>query len=250
MERQVWISNNHKVVAVRQKLYNFRKDPFSLHTMIPLSCKGGEAFRLKGNPEVENWYINVQKRRKNEFPESLKPAGDMSIIADPFLAIPVDSDPEGPCLIMGYLDWTKHLAHINMSFKNEQNKTVLDEIYAHCEFNNVLVPPDGTRATQWIYITIGQDYVSTVDEYADRVAKYHNIPQPAGNAPSVYCSWYWYGLNYTEKYFQRDLQALNDLRNRKPFDVFLIDESWGLHQWGDYSSNEQFPGGMKSVPRE
>jgi hypothetical protein len=54
-------------------------------------------------------------------------------------------------------------------------------------------------------------------------------------------------LNYTEEYFLRDLKALKDLRNRKPFDVFLIDESWGLNLWGDYLPNKQFPSGMKFV---
>ena len=79
------------------------------------------------------------------------------------------------------------------------------------------------------------------------MGKYHNVQKPSENAPSVYCSWYWYGLNYTEEYFNRDLQALKKLRNRKPFDVFLIDESWALNQWGDYTPNNRFPGGMKSA---
>jgi hypothetical protein len=247
IERQVWISNDNQIVALRQKLSNFRKDPLTLHLMVPLACKNSDAFQLKENPDAADWYVNVQKRRKNEFPVSLKPEGNTSVNADPFLAIPVVRDPEGPCLLMGYLDWTKHLAHMNMSFSDDQSKTVLNGLYANCEYNDVVVPPNGERTTQWIYITVGQDFVTTVDEYADRVAKYHNVPQPPGDAPSLYCSWYWYGLNYTEEYFLRDLQALKDLKSRKPFDVFLIDESWGLFKWGDYLPNKQFPQGMKFV---
>jgi hypothetical protein len=247
IERQVWISNDRRQVALRQKLINLGKEPFNLQSMVPLACNGGEAFALTGNPEAGNWTVNVQKRRKNEFPVSLKPDGNTSIIADPFLAIPVAADPEGPCLLIGYLDWTRHLAQLNMSFKEGKTGTVLNGLYANCEFNDVAVPPGGERTTQWIYISVGQDFVGTVNEYADRVAKYHHIQQPPGNAPSVYCSWYWYGSNYTEEYFLRDLQALKDLKNRKPFDVFLIDESWGVNHWGDYTSNERFPGGMKFV---
>jgi hypothetical protein len=247
IERQVWISNDHNVIALRQKLSNFRKDPLTLQLMVPLACMNSESFQLKENPDAGDWYVNVQKRRKNEFPVSLRPEGNTSIMADPFLAIPAVTDPEGPCLLVGYLDWTKHLAHINMSFKDDHSKTVLNGLYANCEFNDVVVPPNGERTTQWIYITVGQDFVATVNEYADRVAKYHNVPPPSRDAPSLYCSWYWYGPNYNEEYFLRDLQALKDLKIRKPFDVFLIDESWGLLKWGDYLPNEQFPSGMKFV---
>jgi hypothetical protein len=247
IERHIWISEDNKVVALRQKLSNVRKDPITLKLMVPLACNNAEDLILKGNPEARNWSINVQKRHKNDFPETVKPAGNLSIIADPFLAVSVGSDPDGPCLLIGYLDWLKHLASIKMSFINEQSETVFSGLYANCEFNDVEVPPDGTRTTQWIYITVGQDFIATVDEYTDRVAKYHNIKEPQRNAPSVFCSWYWYGKNYTEEYLLRDLQALKDLRYRKPFDVFLIDESWEVNLWGDFTNNEQFPDGMKFV---
>jgi len=247
IERQGWISMDHKVIALRQKLCNVRKEPVNLQNISPLTCKGNETFQLPENPEAENWFINVQKRRKNEFPETVRPAGDMSVIADPFLAIPVGTDPTGACLLVGYLDWSKHLAHLDLSFKKERGKIIIEGLTANCEFDNVVVPPNGERTTQWIYITVGENFNGVVQEYADRVGKYHHIPEPPKNAPTLYCSWYWYGLNYTEEYFLRDIQALKELGIRKPFDVFLIDESWGLQLWGDYASNKQFPSGMKFV---
>lgn len=247
ISRQLWISANSRIIALRQKLSNSRKDPVTLQSMTPLSCNGEGAFGMSGNPKVGDWYINVQKRRKNELPETVRPAGDISIVADPFLAIPVEPGPEGPCLLVGYLDWIKHLAHLEMEFKQVAGNPVFDRLTANCEFNDVVLPPGGDRTTQWIYITIGQDFNRTVHEYADRVANYHHIPVPPKNAPSLYCSWYWYGSNYTEEYFLRDIEALKELEPRKPFDVFLIDESWGLYSWGDYKANKQFPDGMKFV---
>lgn len=247
IERQVWLSFDSKVVALRQIITNQRKNSFSLNTIMPLSCNDVESFKLQGNLKTSDWLINVQKRRKNEFPETIIPKGNISITADPFISIPVGNDPEGPCLIIGYLDWIKHLAHVEISFKTEQEVTEFNGLNAVCEFNNVLVPPNGSRTTQWIYLTVGEDFNSTVNEYADRVGIYHDVERPVSNALSAYCSWYWYGKQYTEEYFFRDLQALKDLKFRKPFDVFLIDESWGLHKWGDYMPNDQFPGGMKQV---
>ncbi len=247
IERQVWLSSDSKVVAVRQILSNLRKKPFSLNTIVPFSCSDVESFKLKGNLKTSDWRLNVQKRRKNEFPETIIPKGNISITADPFISVPVGPDPKGPCLIIGYLDWTKHLAHFDISFKTEKEVTEFTGLNAVCEFNDVLLPPDGSRTTQWIYIAVGEEFNSTVNEYADRVGRYHNVSKPPDDAPSAYCSWYWYGKNYSEEYFFRDLQALKDLKFRKPFDVFLIDESWGLNKWGDYMPNDQFPGGMKLV---
>lgn len=247
IERQVWVSVDRKVVALRQKITNIRKKPFSLNTMEPLVCRGSELFKLKENPVAENWYVHAQKRLKNGFPETVIPKGDVSITADPFLAIPVVSDPNGPVLLVGYLDWTKHLANMEISFENKGGKTEFKGLSANCDFNGVSVHSNDSRTTQWIYISTGPDFVTTVDDYADRVAKYHSIQEPPKNAPSVFCSWYWYGLHYTEEYFLRDLQDLKNLKNRKPFDVFLIDESWGLHLWGDFTHSNSFPGGMKHV---
>ncbi|GAI19277.1 unnamed protein product, partial [marine sediment metagenome] len=62
IERQVWISKDRKVIAIRNKLSNFRKETFTLHAMVPLASMGNEAFQLPGNPDTENWYINAQKR--------------------------------------------------------------------------------------------------------------------------------------------------------------------------------------------
>ena len=245
MERQLWVSGDEKVVALRQKLRNSRKEALHLQAMFPLACEGNQSFQMPENPETEKWYINVQKRLKNEFPETVRPSDQNSVIADPFLAIPVESDPNGSCLLVGYLDWMKHLAHFDMSFMRKRGELVFKGLTAICEFDNVVVPPNGERTTQWIYITVGQDFNSSVEEYADRVGKYHHIAEPPRNAPTLYCSWYWYGLNYTEEYFMRDLEALKNLGSRKPFDVFLIDEAWGIELWGDYTANEKFPSGMK-----
>jgi hypothetical protein len=245
LERQVWVSDDNKVIALRQKLSNLSKESFRLNSMVPLHCKGGEGFQLPKNPEAKNWNINVQKRMKNDFPVSLKPDGNTLFIADPVFSVAVQPDPQGQCLFVGYLDWSKHLATIDMAFGDERGKIGVGYLIANCEFNSVVVPPGGERTTQWLYITVGQNFVDGMDEYADRVAKYHNIPVPPQDAPTLYCSWYWYGLNYTEEYLLRDLQALKNLSIRKPFDVFLIDESWGLQLWGDFMPNKLFPSGMK-----
>ncbi len=247
LERQVWISDDHTVVAVRQKLSNFTEDPVRLSNMTPFACTDNEKFRLPQNPDTRNWKIVVQKRLKNGLPLSYRPAGTDTLIADPFLALPVGMDPEGRCLLAGYLDWTKHLAHLQLAFSGKKGAPMMDGLSAVCEFDDVILPPGGERTTQWIWLTVGTDLQSTVYEYADRVGKYHHIKPPPRNAPSVYCSWYWYGGNYTEEYLLRDLHALEKMSIRKPLDVFLIDECWAVDRWGDFTANDKFPDGMKYI---
>ena len=245
--RQVWVSDDHRVVAIRQKLSNFTVQPLKLRSMTPLACKTGDQFILKNNPDPANWYVQAQKRLKNEFPVLYRPSGTDTLIADPFLAVPLSEDPRGACLLIGYLDWMKHLASIDLSFKKEGNQISFDGLYADGEFNDVTLPPQGERTTQWIWITIGQDFREAVTGYVGNVATYHHIASPPRDAPSVYCTWYWYGPDYSEDYLLRDLEALKNKGPRKPFDVFLIDECWCIPNWGDYTANEKFPRGMKFV---
>ena len=62
-------------MAIRNILINTGKASVTLNSMSPLACENGESLILKANPEPQNWIINVQKRHKNDFPESIRPDG-------------------------------------------------------------------------------------------------------------------------------------------------------------------------------
>ena len=245
LEREVWLSNDKTVVAIRQKLTNKGKENIRLNRLLPLAVTSDDALTLKQNPNPANWHILVEKRFKNDIPEVVVPKGDVSIKADPFFITPVGADPNGASLLIGYLNQTSHLAHLDLSFKNANDKTLLKGLYGEAEFNGVIVPPGGERTTQWVYITIGSTFENTIRDYTERVAIYHNIPPPQKTAPTVFCSWYYHAWDYNEEYLKQDLEAFK--KNRLPFDVFLIDESWDVNKWGDLMSNEQFPSGMKAA---
>jgi len=245
IEREVWIAEKKHVVAVRQKVINSGSKSIRLQSMTPLACATSADFQLIKNPDPSRWHILVQKRLKNERPETVIPEETTRIIADPFFYTSLGPELNGPGLLIGYLNVTDHLAHMDLSFGSENDHLQIEGLYARCEFNNVAVPPDGSRNTQWVYISTGQNPEYTIKQYADRVANFYHLPAPSGNAPSVYCSWYWYGADYNEDYLHRDLDAFRD--HHMPFDVFLIDESWGLSKWGDFEANDRFPLGMKDA---
>lgn len=245
LEREIWLSGDKTVIAIRQKLVNKGVYPIHLDTLVLLASLSENGIRLKENPMPDNWNILVQKRFKNDVPECIVPKGDVSVKVDPFLIIPVGSDKNGASLLIGYLNQTDHLAHLDLSFKNKSGKTVLKGLYGMAEFNGISVPPKGEKTSQWIYITVGQTFEKTINEYTDRVGKYHNVTPPLKNAPTIFCSWYYHAWSYNEELFKKDLQAFKN--NRLPFDVFLIDESWDVNKWGDMMPNNQFPAGMKDA---
>jgi hypothetical protein len=243
--REVWISANKKIVAVRQKFINRRANAVQLNLLIPLAIpKNGMV--LKQNPQCENWNILIQKRFKNDVPECFVSKGNVSFKADPFFITPLTKDPLGPSLLIGYLNQTSHLARFTGSFKTEGDNTILENIDGEGEFNGVTLPKSGgERTSQWVYISTGPSFEQTINDYTDRVGIYHNIPPPTKKAPTVYCSWYYHGWSYNEELFKKDIQTFKN--DRLPFDVFLIDESWDVNRWGDLMPNNQFPAGMKKA---
>jgi alpha-galactosidase len=245
LERQIWLSKDKKVIAIRQKIINKSQQPVYLDSLNILNCLTGQGLRLKENPLASSWNILVEKRFKNDVPECLIPKDDLSVKVDPFLILPVTINKNGESLLLGFLNQTEHLAHFDLSFKNKDGKAQLNHLFAIAEFNGIVIPPGSEKATQWIYITVGETFQNTIKDYTERVAQYENIAPPAKNAPTVFCSWYYHADSYNEKLLKGDLAAF--AKNRVPFDVFLIDESWDVNNWGDMMPNGQFPSGMKNA---
>jgi hypothetical protein len=207
MERQAWLLNDRNTAAVRQKLINRRGDSIRLRNMVPLACRSASSLRIIKIPDPSGWNILVQKRHKNDIPESLVPKGDMSVRVDPFLVAPLGSGPNGQAMLIGYLNQNEHLAHIELSFKEYHGKTAFNALNGVCEFNDIMVPPGGEVTTQWIWMSTGQPFETAIRDYADRVGIYHNVSPPASAPPSAYCTWYYHALFYNEENLKHDLKA-------------------------------------------
>ena len=109
------------------------------------------------------------------------------------------------------------------------------------------LPPGGERASLWAYVSVSRDTYALVADFADRMGVYHGVKTPPANAPAVWCSWYYYGTEFTEALCREDLAAL--AKEHVPFDVFLIDDCW-QQAYGDWQPNGRWPGGMKAMADE
>ena len=86
-------------------------------------------------------------------------------------------------------------------------------------------------------ITVPDDSQEAIDAYAARKAlRYH--ARKGEHVPSVYCTWYYYGLTVSEADVRENLAALLD--RPIPFEVFQVDEGWE-RCLGDWRPNERFP---------
>ena len=87
------------------------------------------------------------------------------------------------------------------------------------------------------------DVFKAIDGFAERKAERFQA-RTALPIPSVYCTWYYYGLTVRE---QDVLENLERLQARSvPFTVFQIDEGWE-RVLGDCRPNEKFPSGMAAL---
>ncbi len=85
-----------------------------------------------------------------------------------------------------------------------------------------------------------------IDAYADRKAHLYHA-RKSEHIPSVYCTWYYYGLTVSEADVLENLTAIQD--RHIPFEVFQVDEGWE-RCLGDWQPNERFPSGMRSIAQQ
>ena len=266
LRREVWQQEGGASAALRQRLTNRQHEELWLDALLPLSATGPEGLLLGGRTAGE-WEVVAQARYKNGVPSALRPGtwngdyaqavsltgeqGDVplgadgqrtSFEADPYGVLRPLGAAGGPCLLLGLLSQTGHLARVIV--RTDEDRLALDSLVAECEFDGCLLPRGGERTSQWVYLAVGPEPHALVNDYADRVGVYHHATPPATRPPSVLCSWYYYGPNFAEADFIEDLGYLE--HDRLPFDVFLIDECWDM-QWGDWVGNAAWPSGMKAA---
>jgi len=235
---EAWTPDSKDLIAFRQTFTNKTKKQVRLNTIFPLYIEGKDPFSFG---EIKNWRILEQFRRKNDLPVTEMPVASKSVICDPFFIIN-NNNGNGNNLFIGFQTFSLHLADISISFDRDLR---LNNISANCDFEGTEVPPDGSRTSQWVVISAGDDTNQLIDDYTGRLREYYGVKEPARDAPSVYCTWYYHADNYNEEIFGRDIAQFR--KEHIPFDVFLIDECWDVNDWGDFEANESFPGGMKRV---
>lgn len=98
------------------------------------------------------------------------------------------------------------------------------------------LPVGACAKSEWLRIVCSEDAHEALDRYAADVARIRNVkkrPLP----PSVFCTWYYYGLSVTQEDMMSDMARLH--QRKIPFEVYQLDEGWEI-TLGDWRLNEKF----------
>lgn len=109
----------------------------------------------------------------------------------------------------------------------------------------IRVAPGQKLATERIRIEFTKDVTGTIDAFVQTKAKRYGARNQAH--PSVFCTWYYYGLTVTYEDVKVNLQQMQ--KRALPFDVFQVDEGWEI-TLGEWEPNHKFPVDMKDLAKE
>jgi hypothetical protein len=271
--RELFVSDDGRTLAVRLAVTNRGAAALRLDTLTPLVVEHANDLRIAGDG-AEHWQVTRMSRQKNDVPGCFRPTerdGDWlharvdgaefragmgstsseriasgrdpdSIPSDPGLCIRNGKAPDAAVLLLAVLGQTEHLNRVVLAMDPETG--CLRDLRAICEFDEVLVAPGETRQTHWIVLREDRDAHSLWTWHAEQIAELLHVPPPPP-APTVFCSWYFYGRDFVETDVHENLAELR--RRPTPLDAFLLDNGW-MDNFGDWESHpERFPSGMPST---
>lgn len=110
---------------------------------------------------------------------------------------------------------------------------------------NIRLNPGESVTTETIRLAETKEVQAEIDYFAGYKTKLYG--SRAGQHPSVFCTWYYYGLTVTYEDVRVNLAKMKELK--LPFDVFQVDEGWEI-VLGEWAPNQKFPVPMKTVAEE
>ena len=265
--RDMFVSDDGKMTATRIKLENSASPTFQLEQIIPLSIIDNGDF-IAAEADFIAWHILRSARNKNDTPGGFRPgindsdfenaifnsgeipAGmgvsdddlnkhsntDMLVVSEPSIYIKNQHNMALPGLFLGVLGQHKHLSQLVLvGGKNLQRFEVI------CEFDAVEVAQGEIRETHWVLFKEEADYNLAIGDFNKMLSEYYNFTKTKQPVPALYCTWYFYGPNFTEADLDENLNELQ--KNKIPFDVFLLDDGWS-DLFGSWQAGECFPSGM------
>lgn len=144
-------------------------------------------------------------------------------------------------IVVEYMGGRKQLCETTIILDEQYG---LKKIEAKVEFNHYLSPNGQLESEGWRVVHT-TDVSEEIKHFAvDKAVKYGTR---CGKIPSVFCTWYYYGLTVS---YEDVKTNLNIMKVKKlPFDVFQVDEGWEV-TLGEWKPNGKFPIPMKQVAEE
>jgi hypothetical protein len=268
IEREFFLSDDGLWAGVRLRVSPGPGRPLRLDRLIPLRLEGPAGLRL-GEGGLPAWRVTRMSRHKNDVPGCYRPSqpdadmadaalDSMEIVAgggsagletrarerfpvipsEPCVYIANQREPAQPGLLIGVLGQHDHVSSIRLG--SAGNGSRLGRLEVVCEADGVRVAPGERFDTHWVVLRAYDGDRAALERFTDLFAAEYRIPRP-GPAPTIYCSWYFYGLTMTEEDLRENLAALR--KRPVPMDAILIDNGW-MDSFGTWNANARWPSGM------
>ncbi len=269
IQRELFVSEDQTLIAMRAHLLNHSDQDQVLDDLTLFEISDQTSLSGVGQ-NMGDWRIVRMSRQKNDIPGNFRPGDDdmdmsharidgaeikagqgvtaadlaklkidkHTVRADPCLWIMARDDDAQPGLCFCMLGQTEHLSHIAISSDDTQEQ--MTSLCVHCEFDGVIVRPGQRRSTHWLMISASDDQEQLRQTGVQMLAAEMRLAEPTP-APSFFCSWYFYGTDFTQADLDENLAGLK--QRPLPFDVLLIDNGW-MTDFGCYEANERFELGM------
>lgn len=222
------------------------------------------------------WQVTRMARQKNDIPGNYRPgtddddqrhawvdsaefragAGVVSGGAKNHPDRPVQSDPlvwigtgEGESRAFAVLGQTEHLSQIEVAPQLDSDgaaQALTVEVYH--EFDESLTPAEESRTSHWVvawsHVTRDEAIESFAEALEYEIGPFRRSASP--QSPTMICSWYFYGREFTEDDLNTDMKAYR--AEPFPSDIFLIDNCW-MDSFGSWEAGTRFPSGMQQAAK-
>lgn len=189
--------------------------------------------------------MNTEAGAGINFSETGNTSNCPEIYCEPVVHIKNTNHPDSPGILLGAFGQRKQLCDIII--QADKNKTGFEKFDIQLHFDNILLKSGASVESEWLIFMQEDDCWTAMDSYYGSFAEYFNIPAPPRPAPSLYCSWYFYGSSMTEADLDENLEYLK--KNKLPVDVFLIDMGW-FTDMGLWDTTKDWPSGMEKVAQK
>ena len=253
--------------SIRLRLFarNRGASPIHVQSLTPLAVENG-ALKLGGHESGE-WIFYRQGRHKNDLPSvcclgrddesfsdalsSLSETGGMGGGADGLTLISDNLTVIKGCenssenMVIAFTTGADHLIECTLTLDEKRRFSAL-KASSIC---NVRLDAGKEVASEEIEVSFAHDVFKKIESFAVEKAALYNARKGRifKDPPSVFCTWYYYGLSVSENDVRENLDEL--IRRKIPFDVYQIDEGWEMDR-GDWRVNEKFSSGMKKVAED
>ncbi len=251
---------------LRVSFQNRTSQPLYLSRLCPFVAVGMESLQI--GEKGDRWQLYRQGRHKNDLPSvctlsqhdesyldaqrglsetgsSPDPSGEAShvFVSDQLTVLRSSS---GHYLFLGFMTGADQMVYTTLETDSEDK---IKRLESGCVLE-CLAAPGETVSSEWLLVERHDErqksVFDTIQSFAANKATLYQA-RCKKPAPSVYCTWYYYGLTIS---YQDVIENLNFLRDQEiPFDVFQIDEGWE-RVIGDWEPNSRFPLPMSQVAEE